>query len=78
MGGEELVLQGHLLVIIGLLQKKRFLLLRKAYRKKKVWMREILQKRKSLGHNHTWYRNSDFMTASTFLGKSVVTCGWKS
>ena len=41
MDDEESVLQGQLLVIIGLLEKKRFLLQRKTYRKKRSSVRKI-------------------------------------
>ena len=50
---EELVLQGHLLMIIGLLRKKRSLLERKEHRKKRFWVRKILQEQKRLGQYHT-------------------------
>ncbi len=53
MEDRELVLQGHLLVVITLLHKKKGLLERKPYRKKRFWVRKILQERKRLGQYHT-------------------------
>jgi len=62
-------------VIIGLLQKNRYLC-RERHIEKRIFGSENFYRKE----NHwaiiiLWYRSSDFMTASTFLGKSVITCG---
>ena len=53
MSGEVnhmLMLQRNLLVSIALLGKKKLLLIRKKYRKKRFWIRKIFQERKRYGH----------------------------
>ena len=49
MEDEELVLQGQLLVIIALLQKKRSLLERKPYKKKEILGQEDFTGTKKIG-----------------------------
>eukprot|EP00794_Sanderia_malayensis_P002221 gene2221-2529_t len=50
---QKLVMQGQLFLIIALLRKKKTLLERKPYKKKRSWVRKILQERKRLGQYHT-------------------------
>ena len=70
MGDEELVLQGHLLVIIGLLQKKRSCCRESHIEKREFGSEKFYRKGKHWVIIILWYKSSDFMTANTFLGKS--------
>eukprot|EP00794_Sanderia_malayensis_P016397 gene16397-18034_t len=48
----RLMLQRNLILIIGLLRKKKQLLTRKKYKKKRFWVRKIFQERERSGHFH--------------------------
>eukprot|EP00794_Sanderia_malayensis_P014938 gene14938-16478_t len=50
---QRLLLQAKLLLIVALLRRKRKLLWKKQYRRKRIWVREIFQERESKGQFHT-------------------------